>query len=1551
MIHMATLIKANNTTALNLAGAWTPSQVPTAADDLVFNATYLYATGATFSVGGDVASASVEFGPVTSPAGALNLAQTGSAGRRLWTSNLFDFSEANANWQPTDANVTLSSAGDSIAFRLGRPYTVSVAIDSLKDVSVDVIGDVAGSASLALQPGMSMDGYSFYAVPLTADAAGPTVPGTENAVLSPYPNVVAGNVGGFAVIQGHPTLPTAITLVNNYTSRPTFGTYTETPPTVAQNINAPASFAKGSDAVTVGNITYFAYPSSGSAPWGLYSGQVGRPVLAAYDWSTKSWQDLGFIRPNVSGYVSTSFRIAYDNIGNLYVSGAFTQIINGATTITANRIAKYNIATKTWSNLGTGAFTGTSILSLACDSVGNLYVGGFFTQIGGLACVGFAKWTPGTSTWSNPGSMSASTQVNDIAIDSSNNVHITGSFTTVAGTASQRYARWNPGTSTWTRYATGLGATGGLVRVFGTTAYIAGAFTSAFGVATNGVVALNTSTGVASARSLASGGVAAVFGLAIIPDGTLFVNWYNSSTTFGFQKWTGAAWSSHLGSASSIGAIGANLYNGPGSTIISLAQAATTAAYGQSNIEPPPAAVLGNTASFSASVASFDPTTTKFTLASNSAVGFQAYGTTATDYPIMAIYKAASIQAPVELLHFGGTKTYVVPAGQAVTVQFLNYTSSATTRPSMFVLVRRGGALLESPEITTSGQVPISIQSIQAAFAGDSAVVSLLPGVSDAKLAANSNLLLATSSLTQAIQNKKMGATVLNASVPSTSTEYATITMTEDVDSLTVGASGTQASGSAPSPSFAQQVVLGANAPRMLWYPGTAASLIPGALSENVPVGHPRSWPANFTLGRSSALTIASPYFRVTDAFTVSAAAVLWQPSSIVSRGQLRGIGNPIVDWSSNTGLIIGTGFREVRVSSFAPFPVLNQANFYYTGAGETVSSALLAGPARFISGPNSGPLVFALTCPSRIPTVPAAMYLDNNYENNRWTTIIGVGTSAQPLFITGNGTLTMESAQYVYMYGNPTVTLDFSAHTAGRLSVTQFNGGTLVLKGIPGQDLSLYIAGSVGSQTGYVYNAKLVFDANGGTSISVLASTSLLGNTTNPLLIEGLSATNTIVSSSLPSSTLWGASSTTTTGSVCILGSNGDIDYALAPARFQPITPYTTYAAMPTSGGTNTDIVSQSGSTTLTGNVTARVLKLIPTSASDTLALSSFTLTSAGVLLAGNQGGTYTISGSRLTATHIINASNTELQLLAPIGSTKVLGNVVSFGSATTTYRETAANTGLITANTVTKIYAGSDNLQPQMLTLGTDFTVVQEVQFLGSGTGRSFPHALKFRPGGKITCSADWTFPEFTNDQSGSASNAGVAYWIFEVNAPTSVTISVQRIDTSFNSMRLNKTGPGKLSYQSIGGIQSTSTGQSTQTFHYVEEGTLEIALTSAYAKNADAYAATLPVQLEAGTSVVLNSAFDHPLNWVIWGDGAVVKNNTNTVRCLARLSQTGGFTVNTGEYDAQFRYAVGDGDVTLAGGTLRASDAGKDQYILEVAGDFIFAGGSLALGDDYV
>ena len=96
---------------------------------------------------------------------------------------------------------------------------------------------------------------------------------------------------------------------------------------------------------------------------------------------------------------------------------------------------------------------------------------------------------------------------------------------------------------------------------------------------------------------------------------------------------------------------------------------------------------------------------------------------------------------------------------------------------------------------------------------------------------------------------------------------------------------------------------------------------------------------------------------------------------------------------------------------------------------------------------------------------------------------------------------------------------------------------------------------------------------------------------------------------------------------------------------------------------------------------------------------------------------------------------------------------------------------------------------------------------------------------------------------------------------------------------------------------------------------------------------------------------STISHDAPFVTFGAGSVVKSNTNTVRARVYHSFTGGLTVNAGEWDAQFRNAVGDGNVTVNGGTLRASAVDDEQYVLEVVGNLVFAGGSLAIGAAYV
>jgi hypothetical protein len=730
-----------------------------------------------------------------------------------------------------------------------------------------------------------------------------------------------------------------------------------------------------------------------------------------------------------------------------------------------------------------------------------------------------------------------------------------------------------------------------------------------------------------------------------------------------------------------------------------------------------------------------------------------------------------------------------------------------------------------------------------------------------------------------------------------------------------------------------------------------------GYPSENIPIGHPNTFPAAFTLGRSAALTVRSPYFKVSSPLTLSPSAVLSNPSN----GQLN-FNDSYVDWDSPTGVLFGSGAREIRVSSFANLPAILNGNFYYTGAGETVTSTLVAlgtsgsNPQKFICGPDSGPLNFAMP-PSAIRTGPSFNVYNN--ANNRWTTDSYPLTT---LTVMGNGTLTVEAFTRLQLYGNPTVTFDFAAYQFEFLPITQYQAGNFIFKGIPGQDY-VQLSSVGGSDSTPKYTRKWSWDANGGTSLSIMQRTTSFGSAVNPILMEGLSATNTLYfTASQPTAAASNplfAAAAGTAGHICILGANGDADYAAAITRFQPIAPYTTYAAMPTSGGVSTGIYSQSGSATLTGNVSARVVKLVPTSASDVLNLSSFTLTPDGLLLTGNQGGTYTIQGTRLTANQVINTSNTELRVLSPVGATPFFGNTVSFGSPTTTYQETTSSTFTAT-NALTKIYAGSDNL-PFIPSTATGTTaslqIVQEMQFLGTGTGAStFNWALAFRPGSKASILSNWSAYNIEwaiNVPVASASGSAAVshFFMAEIYVDTGVSLTLNTITSTVSTpARFRKTGAGKILFRSLGFVSISST-QAPRTLHYVEEGSIEIGVTDFIGSNLDVNFPTLPVQLLAGTSVVLNSAFDHPLNWVIWGDGSVVKNNTNTVRCLARLAQTGGFTVNAGEYDAQFRYAVGDGDVTLSGGTLRASDADKDQYILEVAGDFIFAGGALALGAGYV
>lgn len=125
--------------------------------------------------------------------------------------------------------------------------------------------------------------------------------------------------------------------------------------------------------------------------------------------------------------------------GSVYFGGNFTNVDGIAN---ADGIVKYNPVTNTFSALGTGVAAGGDVWAIAFDSAGNLYAGGLFTLMGGVAnTVNVAKWN-GT-VWSAL-STGTNDRVHTILAISSTEVYIGGNFTLAGGVANTiRIAKFN----------------------------------------------------------------------------------------------------------------------------------------------------------------------------------------------------------------------------------------------------------------------------------------------------------------------------------------------------------------------------------------------------------------------------------------------------------------------------------------------------------------------------------------------------------------------------------------------------------------------------------------------------------------------------------------------------------------------------------------------------------------------------------------------------------------------------------------------------------------------------------------------------------------------------------------------------------------------------------------------------------------------------------------------------------------------------------------------------------------------------------------------------
>jgi hypothetical protein len=232
--------------------------------------------------------------------------------------------------------------------------------------------------------------------------------------------------------------------------------------------------------------------------WFTSAGGVSANNVARFNTQTNTWSSLGTGSSN--GVNSNVYALAV--VGNeVVVGGLFTS----AGGVSANYVARFNTQTNTWSSLGTGSSNGVNDYVFALAVVGNeVVVGGNFTSAGGVSANRVARFNTQTNTWSSLGTGSqngVNSTVRALAVVG-NEVYVGGDFTSAGGVSANRVARFNTQTNTWSSLGTGSqnGVSGGVypyvyaLAVGGNEVFVGGNFTSAGGVSANNVARWNSGT-------------------------------------------------------------------------------------------------------------------------------------------------------------------------------------------------------------------------------------------------------------------------------------------------------------------------------------------------------------------------------------------------------------------------------------------------------------------------------------------------------------------------------------------------------------------------------------------------------------------------------------------------------------------------------------------------------------------------------------------------------------------------------------------------------------------------------------------------------------------------------------------------------------------------------------------------------------------------------------------------------------------------------------------------------------------------------------------------
>ena len=221
------------------------------------------------------------------------------------------------------------------------------------------------------------------------------------------------------------------------------------------------------------NGTAFALAVSGTDLYvgGSFTTAGGAPASNVARWNGSSWSALG---TGTNGTVGSLAVIGSD----VYAAGTFTT----AGGVTVNNIARWNGSS--WSALGTG--TNASVFALAVMGT-DLYAAGPFSSAGGTPVGSVARWNG--SSWSALGTNLGlicnfcTVGITELAV-SGTDLYAGGNFDSIGGVAAKSVARWNG--AAWSPLGSGIpivGAFGSFavhgMAIAGTDLYVGGYFATA----------------------------------------------------------------------------------------------------------------------------------------------------------------------------------------------------------------------------------------------------------------------------------------------------------------------------------------------------------------------------------------------------------------------------------------------------------------------------------------------------------------------------------------------------------------------------------------------------------------------------------------------------------------------------------------------------------------------------------------------------------------------------------------------------------------------------------------------------------------------------------------------------------------------------------------------------------------------------------------------------------------------------------------------------------------------------------------------------------------